>query len=173
LLFSGILRKDVPHCPGDSSAGGSFCRKLSIMMPVPADLSLKDFLPHRGGMLLIGEVVEVDTERAVTSSTVGAAWPMVSDGAVSPLVMVELAAQTAGVCNGWERIQSRGLDSEQMGWLVAIKRAEFHVDCLAVGSTVRVTAENALVFDRFREVTSQVFLGNRLVAEVILQLYQV
>ena len=146
---------------------------LCVMkMNTPADLTLEDLLPHRGVMLLIGNVLEVDAGHAVTLSTVDDGWPMADQDGVSPLIAVELAAQTAGVCNGWERIQSRGLDSDQMGWLVAVKRADFYIEQLAIGSIVRARAENTLVFDKFREVTSQLYLEDLLIAEVVLQLYQ-
>lgn len=135
-------------------------------------LTIEDLLPHRGTMLLIGEVLEVDDLYAVTLSTVAATWPLADGQGVPPLMLIELAAQTAGICNGWNRIRIQGLDSEQMGWLVAVKRAEFFTDHLPLGSVVRARAENTLVFDTFREVTSQLHHNDQLVAEVVLQLYQ-
>ena len=135
-------------------------------------LSLEDLLPHRASMLLIDEILEVDSGHAVTLSKVAGTWPLTGRHGVAPLIMVELAAQTAGVCNGWDRIRTQGLDSDQMGWLVAVKRADFFIAHLPVGTTVKVRAENTLSFDKFREVTSRVYHEERLLAEVILQLYQ-
>lgn len=137
-----------------------------------ADLTLEDLLPHRAGMLLIGSVVEVDATRAVTLSTVSAAWPLAGPLGAPPLLCIELAAQTAGVCNGWDRIQTQGMESNQMGWLVAVKRAEFHLPLLPLGATIRAEAENTLVFSNFRENSGRLFLDETLVAEVTLQLYQ-
>jgi len=135
-------------------------------------LTIEDLLPHRGTMLLIGEVLEVDADHAVTLSTVRSTWPLADQQGVEPLILVELAAQTAGVCNGWTRVRQQGLGSEQMGWLVAIKRADFFTDRLALGLTIRARADNTLIFDKFREVTSQLHHQDQLVAEVVLQLYQ-
>ena len=137
-----------------------------------ANLTIEDLLPHRGTMLLIGEVLEVDAVQAVTLSTVRPDWPLTDTRGAESLICVELAAQTAGVCNGWDRIQSRGLDSDQMGWLVAVKRADFLVDRLPLGSRIETSAENTLVFDKFREVVSHLHQDGRLVASVVLQLYQ-
>ena len=123
-------------------------------------------------MLLIGEIVNVDSMHAVTQSKVARTWPMAGEDGVSSLICVELAAQTAGVCNGWERIQKQGRDSEKMGWLVAVKRADFYVDHLAFGLQVTARAENTLAFEKFREVTSQLHHKDHLLAEVVLQLYQ-
>ncbi len=135
-------------------------------------LSLEDLLPHRASMLLIGEILEVDSGHAVTLSRVAGTWPLTGRHGVSPLIMVELAAQTAGVCNGWDRIRTQGLDSDQMGWLVAVKRADFFIDHLVIGTPVTVRAENTLSFEKFREISSRVYHEDRLIAEVVLQLYQ-
>jgi hypothetical protein len=64
------------------------------------------------------------------------------------------------------------LDSDQMGWLVAVKRADFFIDHLPFGGMVETRAENTLVFDKFREITSELHQDGRLVALVVLQLYQ-
>jgi predicted hotdog family 3-hydroxylacyl-ACP dehydratase len=137
-----------------------------------SDLNLEALLPHRPPMLLIGEILEVDSGHAVTLSRVAGTWPLTDRHGVAPLILVELAAQTAGVCNGWDRIRTQGLDSDQMGWLVAVKRADFFIAHLPIGTPVTVRAENTMAFDKFREVTSRVYHEDHLLAEVILQLYQ-
>lgn len=134
--------------------------------------TIEELLPHRPPILLVGEILEVDAVHAVTLSRVAPTWPMVNGQRVPPLICVELAAQTAGVCNGWERIRIRGADSDRTGWLVGIKRAEFLVDHLPVGAIIRTRAENTLVFDKFRESSSQLHIEDRIIAEVVLQLYQ-
>ena len=137
-----------------------------------SELTLEDLLPHRPPMLLVGEIVAVTDAQAETLSTVKADWPMTSAYGVDALVCIELAAQTAGVCGGWERVQDQGLDSDQSGWLVAVKRAEFRQINLAIGSVIRTRTTNTLIFDKFREVSGQCLLDDRLIAEVTLQLYQ-
>jgi len=137
-----------------------------------ANLTIEDLLPHRDAMLLIDEVLEVDATHALTLSTVRPDWPLTDAWGAESLICVELAAQTAGVCNGWERIHTLGLDSDPMGWLVAVKRADFFIDRLPLGGRIEARAENTLVFDKFREVTSQLHQDGQLVASVVLQLYQ-
>ncbi len=138
-----------------------------------SDPALDQLLPHRGRMLLIGDILEVDGTHAVTLSKAAASWPMADPDGVSPLILVELAAQTAGVCNGWDRIKKLGTKSEQMGWLVGVKRADFFVELLPFDLPVTARAENTMAFEKFREVTSQLFHRQQLLAEVVLQLYQV
>lgn len=142
------------------------------MMATFSDLSIEDLLPHRGPMLLITQVLEVDAEHAVTLSRVADSWPMVDAGGSHPLILIELAAQTAGICNGWERVQSKGLDSDKMGWLVGIKKAELFIDSLPLGSEIISSAENSFKFESLREVTCRQHLDDRLIGTMILQLFQ-
>jgi len=137
-----------------------------------SDLTLEDLLPHRGDMLLLEKVLEVDTEHAVTLSRVHTSWPMVDEQGVDPLILVELAAQTAGVCNGLDRIQSKGLDSEKMGWLVGIKKTEFFTQSLAFGCEIKTSAENTYNFENLREVSCELHLENKLICRCTLQLFQ-
>ncbi|WP_028584023.1 hypothetical protein [Desulfogranum mediterraneum] len=135
-------------------------------------LSLEDLLPHRGGMLLVDEVLEVESSHARTSSSPRPSWPLAEESGVHPLILVELAAQTAGVCNGWDRIQTQGLDSNQMGWLVGIKKAEFFVDSLPFAQKVVSCARTTHNFANLREVACELYQEQRLIARVTLQLFQ-
>lgn len=142
------------------------------MTPGLFGYDLKDVLPHRGNMLLLDAILEADLSYAVTSSVMTASFPLTDDNGVQPLIMVELAAQTAGVCNGLDRIQEQGLDSDKTGWLVGIKRADFYVDCLPLGKTVLTRSENSHAYDKLREVSSVLHMDGGLVGEITLQLYQ-
>ncbi len=137
-----------------------------------SDVTLEDLLPHRDTMLLVEEIVEVDDVRALTRSRVSSTWPIAGDNGVSPLVLVELAAQTAGVCNGWKRVRRLGRDSDNSGLLVAVKKAEFYCENLQFGMVVTASSENTMDFDNFLEVTSRLFHGDELLADIVLQVYQ-
>ncbi len=140
--------------------------------PQLADITLEDLLPHRDGMLLISEIVEVDSDHARTRCLVQKSWPTADSEGVHPLILVEIAAQTAGVCNGWGRIQSKGLDSNQMGWLVGVKKADFFVDTLPLGALITATAENTYSFESLREVSCELRLNDAVIGQAILQLFQ-
>jgi predicted hotdog family 3-hydroxylacyl-ACP dehydratase len=142
-----------------------------------SDLSLEDLLPHRGNMMLVEKVLEVDSDHALTLCRVKKSWPMADDNGVHPLILIELAAQTAGVCNGWERIQAKGLDSEKMGWLVGIKKTEILVDHLPnfhlpFSSEIITRAENSYIFGNLREVSCESRIGNKIICKSTLQLFQ-
>ncbi|MEA3466770.1 MAG: hypothetical protein U9R57_00925 [Thermodesulfobacteriota bacterium] len=137
-----------------------------------SDLTLEDILPHRGNMVLISDILEADETHALTASVMSASFPLAEETGVQPLIMVELAAQTAGVCNGLDRIRTQGIDSNQMGWLVGVKRAQFYVDCIPFGSTVVIRSENSHNYENLREVSCVVHMDDTLIGEITLQLYQ-
>ncbi len=137
-----------------------------------SDLTLEDLLPHRGHMMFVEKVLEVDRKHALTLCRVEKSWPMADDGGVHPLILVELAAQTAGVCNGWDRIQTKGLDSDQMGWLVGIKKTEFFINDLPFGSEIITRAENSYNFEKLREVSCEQHMDDKLICKSTLQLFQ-
>lgn len=137
-----------------------------------SDLTLEDLLPHRGHMLLVEKVLEVDRTHASTLCRVKDSWPMANDNGVHPLILIELAAQTAGVCNGWDRIQSKGLDSDKMGWLVGIKKTEIFINTLPFGSEIISSAENSYNFENLREVSCEQHIDNKLIGKMLLQLFQ-
>ena len=137
-----------------------------------SDLTLEDLLPHRDGMLFVREVLEVDSRNARALFLVDKSWPMADEQGVHPLILVELAAQTAGVCNGWDRIQTNGLDSNQMGWLVGIKKADFFIDSLPFGRTIIGTAENTYIFENLREVSCALYMNDQMIGKATLLLFQ-
>lgn len=136
------------------------------------DLTLENLLPHRDKMLLVKEIIEVDSTHALTLCRVEKSWPMAEGNGVSPLILVELAAQTAGVCNGWDRIQAQGIDSEKTGWLVGVKKAEFFIDTLSYGDIITSSAKNTYNFTNLREVSCEQHLDNVLIGKTTLQLFQ-
>ncbi len=136
------------------------------------NLSLEDLLPHRDRMLLVDEILEVDDKMAITRATVSDQWPLFDGQAVGPLVLIELVAQTAGVSNGWVRIQQRGRDSEKKGWLVGIKQARFFVDALFLNQRIITRAENHFAYENFRHIQGTARIGPDVVGEVELQVIQ-
>ena len=138
----------------------------------PVHLTAETLLPHRGRMLLVGEILSLDDEQATTLSIAHRNWPLFKDGVINPLILVELVAQTAGVHNGLRRLNTRGEGSETRGWLVGVKKAVFYVNAIALGEPLTTTARNAFVFDNLREITGTASINGRLAAEVTLQVVE-
>ncbi|WP_020587253.1 hypothetical protein [Desulfobacter curvatus] len=136
----------------------------------PTEFPIKDLLPHRNRMLLVERILEVNEFLSVSSAVVGDHWPLVCAGSASPIVMVELAAQTAGINNSIKRLKTRGKEDGNMGWIAGVKSAVFHMDSLPVGATLITRTQNSFAFEDFREVTATVTLDETVAAEITLQL---
>jgi len=134
--------------------------------------NIEDLIPHRGRMLLLDDILKLDTEAAVSSTRVKATWPLVDGISVSSLILVELAAQTCGLCNGLGRIHDQGENSDKKGFLVGVKQAVFHVASLPVGTKIITEAVNRFKFDSFREIEGVSRVGSDVVCEVTLQVMQ-
>lgn len=135
-------------------------------------LPLEALLPQRGRMLLLNKVLAGEASFAVTESVVRPDWPLARPEGVDSLVLVEVAAQTAGISCSWDRLQRLGPKSEQKGWIVAIKRAELHLAHLPFGAHIRVEGRNTINYGGFQEISTTVSMNDACIAEIVLQLYQ-
>jgi predicted hotdog family 3-hydroxylacyl-ACP dehydratase len=140
--------------------------------PDSANLTLERLLPHRGRMLLVEAVVELNDRQATTLSVVREDWPLFRNGFCNPLILIELVAQTSGIHNGLTRLKKRGAGGDIGGWLVGVKRAVFHTAAIARGKRITTTAKNAFVFEDLREITGSVFIDGVVAAETVLQVME-
>src|SRR5210317_819963 len=132
-------------------------------------VKIEDLLPHRDRMLLIDEILVVDHNMAVTSTTVTDRWPFFNGNGVDPLILIEVVAQTAGINNGWVRIKKHGKDSEKKGWLVGIKQSRFFVDTLALDDRIETHVKNQFKYEGYRQILGTARSGSEVVGEVVLQ----
>ena len=130
-------------------------------------------MPHRDRMLLIDEILVVDHNMAVTSTTVTDRWPFFNGNGVDPLILIEVVAQTAGINNGWVRIKKHGNDSEKKGWLVGIKQSRFLVRAVALNDCIITRAENQFEYEGYRQILGTARIGEKLIGEVALQVMQI
>ncbi len=135
-------------------------------------LSIEELLPHRGRMKLVDEIIELNDDFAVTGATATHKWPLFDGRAISPLVLIELVAQTAGIKNGMDRIRIQGADVDKRGWLVGIKQARFMVAEIFPGDCVITRAWNAYQLETYFNIEGEAVIGSRLVARVSLQAVQ-
>ena len=68
--------------------------------------------------------------------------------------------------------QREGAAADNRGWIVGIKSARFHVDAVAVGTTIVVESTNQLEYDNFRVIHGIASIDGTVAAEVTLQLMQ-
>ena len=132
---------------------------------------IENLIPHRGRMKLIDTIITVDQKHAGTRATVKANWPLLSGDSVSTIVLIELAAQTAGICIGWtEKMKTDGPKKKAEGWLVGIKNARFYVDKIPLDTCITTRSENHLVVENYKEIAATAHIGKLLVGDIILQI---
>ncbi len=132
--------------------------------------TIEQLIPHRGSMKLVQEIVEVGGSRCVTAATVSSNWPTCRNGDVSPIVLVELAAQTAGVSIGWQELHSKR-PSGKVGWLVGIKKADFYRERIAVNTRILVTIEQSRSEASYTVITGEARVDSELIGKMELQIF--
>jgi predicted hotdog family 3-hydroxylacyl-ACP dehydratase len=135
--------------------------------------NIEDLIPHRERLKLIDTIVSVDQGFAVCRATVKESWPLLSGNGVCSILLVELAAQTAGVCIGWnEKMKTSKPQGEASGWLVGIKKARFHIDKIPLNICITIRSENRLVVENYKEIAATAHIGKLLIGDIILQILQ-
>ena len=138
-----------------------------------SSLSIEELLPHRGRMKLVDEILELTDDIAVTGATATRRWPLFNGTGISPLVLVELVAQTAGIKNGLDRMRTQGPDADKRGWIVGVKQARFEVDEIFPGDRVITRAWNEYQLEDYFSIAGEASIDSRVVARVSLQAVQV
>ncbi len=133
------------------------------------NLEIERLIPHRGRMKLVDQIIRVDDNSAETESLVTDGWPLFQDDAVSPLVLIELAAQTAAICIGWNKLQETGVHGEGRGWLVGIKSADFYTDKIPRNANILTRARINFSLDNYTEIHGEAVSNSVLIAKIILQ----
>ena len=134
--------------------------------------NVESLIPHRNRMKLVDEIIDVDERKAVTASTVTEDWPLFEAGMANGIVLVELVAQTAGVCIGWKEYQEKGNNQGGTGWIVGVKEAVFHCDAIPLNSRIITEAERGFQVELYTEIAGTARMGDQILAEIKLQVVQ-
>lgn len=100
------------------------------------DVDIGSVLPHRSPALLLTRVVRTDGTFLDGQGCIPPAHPLAENGRAPVVLGVELGAQAAGALEVLRRDAGERLE----GYLVAIRRARFHVLDLPVDEPLAVTA---------------------------------
>lgn len=133
--------------------------------------TIEQLIPHRGRMKLVQELIKTGDDRCMTVSVALPEWPLCADGAINPIVLIELVAQTAGVNIGLHEIHKDN-PSGKTGWLVGIKKAEFFRSEIPVHSKIYITVMERTRDDAYAEIVGMARIESELIAEMELQVYR-
>ncbi len=131
------------------------------------NIDIESLIPHRDRIKMINEVLEITPESAVAGAVVNSSWPLCNGNTVSPIVLIEVVAQTGAVIDGYKRkMQGK---SGGKGWLVGVKDARFNVAEVSVGTHLVASVGNSYTFDNYSVITGTVKAGEEILAVIVLQ----
>ena len=133
------------------------------------EIGLNKFMPHREPMRLIKRVVDLGQDRAITECVVENEWPLREGNSVSPIVLIELVAQTAAAFLGWRKFKEKGDDCEGKGWLVGIRDAVFHCEKIELNSVLITDSREIFEYDHYHEIMGTITKNGKLLGKVTLQ----
>jgi len=131
------------------------------------NIDIESLIPHRERLKMIGEVLEITDESAVSEAIVQSSWPMFDGNVVNPLVLIEIVAQTGAVIDGYKR-KKQG-KSGGKGWLVGVKDARFNVAEISAGTRLTASVGNSYSFDNYSVIKGIIKTGDKILAEIVLQ----
>ena len=102
------------------------------------DLKVESVVPQAEPMVLLDRIVNRSKDLVACEVDVHVGAPFETDGRVENLVSVEWMAQAIAVYVGLID-RDRGLEP-QIGYLIGIRKAEFHVDFFDAGQTLQIVA---------------------------------
>lgn len=106
--------------------------------------ALIDLLPHRPPALLVTEVIEHVGRTATLAGRIPHGHPYVAEGRVSALLVVDFAAQAAGVLIGLlKATETEDLPHPELGFLVGLRETRLFVPevCVDQALEARVRLE--------------------------------
>ncbi len=131
------------------------------------NIDIESLIPHRAPIKMISEVLEITPESAVAGAIADSSWPLCDGNTVSPIVLIEIVAQTGAVIDGYKRkMQGK---SGGKGWLVGVKDARFNVTGISVGEHLVASVGNSYSFDNYSVIKGTVTAGKEILAEIVLQ----
>jgi 3-hydroxymyristoyl/3-hydroxydecanoyl-(acyl carrier protein) dehydratase len=135
----------------DALAPGPHVLPDTDLTPAPSQVALEGIIPHRRPMRLVDQLEAIRIGEAITRCVVQPSWPMVVDGSAPSVLLIEVVAQTAAACVGWEKIgEERGQGGD---YLVGIRRAHLSSARVDAGQSILTRAvtiqrrSNFAVFD--------------------------
>ena len=119
-------------------------------------------------MKFIEEVIDINDERAITSTTVNEEWPFYGDS-INPIILVEVIAQTAAIAIGNKKRKETGEGAR--GWLVGIKHASFSTIKIPVGSKLMGIAKREYNRENYAVFSGVVKMNEEEIFKTELQLF--
>lgn len=132
-------------------------------------MDIEKLIPHRDRMKLIDAVVEAGEEEVTTSALVKEQWPLVEDGFVDPIILIELVAQTAAVHITWKKSSEKSVSGS--GWIVGVRDADLSLQRIGVNTLIHTRVRKLYGAEGYNVMEGIVTAGENIVARIQIQVY--
>lgn len=130
--------------------------------------SVERLIPHRGGLKLIDRVFSADDKTLVATTRVTDAWPLLTEGRISPVMALEVIAQAVAA---WDGFQKGAQFEPSIGFLVGVKDANFFTAGLEVGAELTVSVTSLSVIQSYGIFEGHLFAGSELICRAVIQVF--
>ncbi|PKN70045.1 MAG: hypothetical protein CVU54_08425 [Deltaproteobacteria bacterium HGW-Deltaproteobacteria-12] len=130
-------------------------------------IDIESLIPHRYPIKMISDVLEITPDSAAAGAVVNSDWPLCDGKEVSPLVLIEVVAQTGALVDGYKR-KMQGKTGGK-GWLVGVKDAQFNTAAISVGTHIVASVANSYSFDNYSVIKGVVKTDEDILAVIVLQ----
>jgi predicted hotdog family 3-hydroxylacyl-ACP dehydratase len=140
-------------------------------MPLtPSSVAIEDVIPQRQGMKLLDRLVQAGGEETIAEAVVKDSWPGCLAGSLDPVMLVELAAQSAGAHVGWARLIAH--QPVSIGLLVGVRNSWLTGRPIPVGTLLRVRIRPEYGMEGYSVFHSRVSAGEASLAEIEVQVFE-
>jgi predicted hotdog family 3-hydroxylacyl-ACP dehydratase len=120
------------------------------------------FMPHRPPMLMIDVLTHHTDDACTCTKTFRDGDPLVENGGVSALVMIELFAQTAAAHFGYAGFLAGGAMTS--GALLGTRKIDLAVGTIAVDVPIAIVARRTMSMPPMAQFDCEARLGDRVIA---------
>jgi len=131
---------------------------------------IEDLIPHKGRMILIEEILEVDDNHCIAQAVASSHWPLHNEGLIDSIITIELVAQTAAYLIGWKERNKGGTDRK--GFITGIKNTTLAIPYIAIGSRLRISCKKLVTMENYAEFEGDIRDDSRTYSNVLLQLFR-
>ena len=132
-------------------------------------MDIEAYMPHRGRMKLIQDILESDEESCNGIAFPKETWPFQTMEGIDPMVIIELIAQTTSAFVGWYRRNEKKMGGA--GFLVGIRSAEIGSKCLPLGTPINISCKRMLDMDNYGVFEGRVFTNDTIYGTATIQVY--
>lgn len=119
-------------------------------------------IPHKGKMLLIDEIENIDFEnKTITAfATINEDNIFYETGGIPSYIFIEYVAQSCAAYNSYNQIQNNN-EKEKIGFILNIKSANCYKDKVKSGETIYIKAKETLRDSNIAYYDGEVFYNNQ------------